>query len=126
MQRTFLLQYRQTELVVFFVAYPRIRAKTPARNAAYNRFTGENLTSALDNLRSAICSYSGVASTPMRRSLYALTCVEQAAVNAPDNRGWLRKRLIDLRESLEKLQPSPFYQGRDMLALYREIALGLL
>ena|SRR5579872_508412 len=93
---------------------------------AYRRFNGEDLKSSFDILRDAISSHSVASSAAMQRSLYALTGVEQAVVNAPNNRGWLRKRLIELRESLEALGPCPLmYDGCDVLHLCREIALEL-
>lgn len=60
----------------------------------------------------------------MERLFHAIAGLEQAALNAPQNRGWLRKRQIELREALEPLALS----GRtlsipdEVTRLYGEIA----
>jgi hypothetical protein len=63
----------------------------------------------------------------MRAPLRALVGLEQAAFNAPQNRGWLRKRQIELREALDGCSPnSHAVSGADELQiLYRDIAAVL-
>jgi hypothetical protein len=73
-------------------------------------------------LRSAILHCYGN-TRPAHASLYALTGLEHAAVNAPQNSGWRRKREIELREALVLLSRSSSNMGlpHDLIEGYRNI-----
>ena len=60
-------------------------------------------------------------------SLYALTGVEHAALNAPANTGWRRNREIELREALVLLSGSHANTGSpdELLEGYRDIILAI-
>jgi hypothetical protein len=60
----------------------------------------------------------------MRAPLRALASLEQAAFNAPQNRGWLRKRQIELREALDAWSRNahPLPGADELQILYGNIA----
>src|SRR5579884_2225882 len=60
------------------------------------------LRAACDAMRSAIATRARGDIEKMRAPLRALVGLEQAAFNAPQNGGCLRKRRIELREALDE------------------------
>jgi hypothetical protein len=60
------------------------------------------LRAACDAMRTAIATRARGDIEKMRAPLRALVGLEQAAFNAPQNCGWLRKRQIELREALDE------------------------
>ena len=84
----------------------------------------EPLRAACVALRSAIAKKARGDIVTMYAPLRALADLEQAAINAPQNRGWLRKRQIELREGLNRWTADS--HGIDELqVLYRDIAAVL-
>jgi hypothetical protein len=83
-----------------------------------------SLRAACVALRTAIATRARGDIEKMRAPLRALVGLEQAAFNAPQNRGWLRERKIELREALNGWSPNAHaVSGADELQiLYREIA----
>jgi hypothetical protein len=60
-----------------------------------------SLRAACDAMRTAIVNRAHGDAEKMRAPLRALLGFEQAAFNARQNCGWLRKRRIELREALD-------------------------
>lgn len=87
-------------------------------------FADQSLKSACAELRMAIARRAHGDVQAMQLPFRAITGLEQAALHAPQNRGWLRKRQIELRDALVPLtlpQPSLAIPD-DLTRLYREIA----
>jgi hypothetical protein len=82
----------------------------------------ESIRACVAALRSAILHCYGN-TRPAHASLYALTGLEHAAVNAPQNSGWRRKREIELREALVLLSASSSNTGspHDLIEGYWDI-----
>ncbi|HEV3154368.1 MAG TPA: hypothetical protein VGZ02_11230 [Candidatus Baltobacteraceae bacterium] len=86
-----------------------------------------SLRAACDAMRTAIATRASGDVDKMRAPLRALVGLEQAAFNAPQNRGWLRQRQIELREALDGWPANPHrIAGADELQiLYRDIVAVL-
>lgn len=81
------------------------------------------LKTACAALRKAIVERAGDGREKTQARLRAVAAFEQAAVNAPQNAGWLRMRRIELREALEVL-PRDMRQlsvENELSRLFREI-----
>lgn len=86
-----------------------------------DRFDNAPLRAACAALRTAVAARAHGDIDRMRAPLRALVGLEHAAFNAPQNRGWLRQRQIELREALDA--SSPRAAGTDELQiLYKDIA----
>lgn len=92
-----------------------------------DQFDNESLRAACVAMRAAIARRARGDVVTMYAPLRALADLEQAAINAPQNRGWLRKRQIELREALNRWTPdSRVRPGIDELQiLYRDIVAVL-
>ena len=66
----------------------------------------QELLAACGALRAAIVAYPSANVELMNDSLYAIRGLEDAAVNAPQNRGWLRSRQVELRNALNAFAPN--------------------
>ena len=86
-----------------------------------------SLRTACDAMRTAIVNRAHGDIDVMRAPLRALLGFEQAAFNARQNCGWLRKRQIELREALDRWSPNgPGISPADELQFrYREIVTAL-
>jgi len=86
-----------------------------------------SLRAACDAMRTAIVSRAHGDTEKMRAPLRALLGLEQAAFNARQNCGWLRKRQIELREALNGWSPNAHgISGVDELQFrYRDIVTAL-
>lgn len=76
----------------------------------------ESLRIACTALRIAIARHARGNVQAMYAPLRALTGLQQAALNAPQNRGWLRERKTELRNTLAVLS-----SGDDLQLLYKNI-----
>lgn len=74
-------------------------------------------------LRTAIERRAGGDIDSMQAPLRALDGLEQAALNAPQNRGWLRERQIELREALNRCATNTLARSEtdELHLLYRDI-----
>ena len=72
-------------------------------------------------LRTAIENRAQGDPAPMRAPLRALMGLEQAALNAPDNHGWLRKRRIELRDELDGFAKHAIPEADELHLLYENI-----
>jgi hypothetical protein len=91
-----------------------------------DRFDNASLKAACDALRTAIATRARGDIEKMRTPLRALVGLEQAAFNAPQNGGWLRKRQIELREALDVCSAPYRVSGADELQiLYKDIVAVL-
>lgn len=73
-------------------------------------------------LRTAIVKRAHGDLAPMRAPLRALMGLEQAALNAPDNHGWLRKRRIELRNELDGFAKRAMSEADELHLLYENVA----
>jgi hypothetical protein len=87
-------------------------------------FSAQSLRTACDALRAAIMMRASGDVQKIQAPFYAILSLEQAALNAPQNRGWLRARRIELRDALDVFSaPPPAASSMDELrSLYAEIA----
>ena len=76
----------------------------------------ESLRIACAALRTAMETRARGDLETMQAPLRALTGLEQAAFNAPQNRGWLRKRKMELRTALNALPGAG-----ELQSLYKDI-----
>jgi hypothetical protein len=81
-----------------------------------------SLRAACDAMRAAIATRARGDIDTMRAPLRALVGLEQAAFNAPQNCGWLRKRQIELREALDRWSGHGVSSADELQILYRDIA----
>ena len=88
-----------------------------------DQLPSEPLRAAFLALRTAIARRQHADAGPAQAALRALDGLEQAALNAPQNRGWLRKRQIELREALNACVPNSLARSDtdELHLLYRDI-----
>lgn len=85
-----------------------------------------SLKAACDAMRTAIVNRAGGDIEKVRAPLRALLGFEQAALNARQNCGWLRKRRIELREALDGWSAAHGTSGVDELHFrYGDIVAAL-
>ena len=82
----------------------------------------DSFRSACMALRTAISRRAGGDLQSMRAPLRALLGLEHAALNAPQNEGWLRKRRIELRNELDEFAKHALPDSGDLRLLYENIA----
>ena len=87
----------------------------------------DNLRTAFVALRTAIKASASSDGTTVHKRLRALSGLEQAALNAPQNRGWLRDRQIELRDTLDALDPDTHapHANTQLQDLYKQITAFL-
>lgn len=73
-------------------------------------------------LRTAIVRRANGDQESLHAPLRALTGLEHAALNAPHNEGWLRKRRIELRNALDGLAKHALSEADELRFLYDDIA----
>ena len=83
----------------------------------------DTLKAACAALRRAVTTRSGGDVPTMRLTFHAIAGLEQASLNAPQNRGWVRQRQIELREALDGIaKAAPVVPTADDLKrIYGEI-----
>lgn len=86
------------------------------------QFDKDSLRLACAALRTAIVRRAHGDLEAMHAPLRALTGLEHAALNAPQNEGWLRKRRIELRNALDGFAKHALPDADELHFLYDNIA----